>query len=107
MVREAIANEAKFTLLDVLLDVVKVSLLVDLHLGVGPTRDLDDHIEDALVLVDEEGDVVEGRDDVAIFLDVDAVPWMGGDGLSWRRRGAEHVPSLLGAPMGRVEYSGK
>ena len=74
VVREAIANEAKFTLLDVLLDVVKVSLLIDLHLGVGPARDLDDHVEDALVLVDEEGNVVEGRDDVAILLDVDAVP---------------------------------
>lgn len=87
VVREAIANEARFTLLDVLLDVVEVSLLVDLHLGVGPARDLDDHVEDAPVLVDEEGDVVEGRDDVAIFLDVDTVP-LGGDGSSRRRGGA-------------------
>jgi len=59
VVREAVANEAQTALLDVLLDRVKGFLLGDLHLRVGPARDLDDHVEDAVALVSEEGNVVE------------------------------------------------
>jgi hypothetical protein len=44
-----------------------------LHLSIGPTRHLDDHVEDRLLLVGIEGDVVEGRDGHAILLDEDAV----------------------------------
>jgi hypothetical protein len=44
-----------------------------LLLGVGPARDLNDHVQDGLLLVGIEGDVVEGRDGLAILLDVDAV----------------------------------
>ena len=44
-----------------------------LHLRVGPAGDLDDHVEDGLLLVGIQRDVVEGRDGLAILLDVDAV----------------------------------
>ena len=71
--REAVAHVAQPTLFDVLLDGVERLFLADLHLGVGPARDFDDHVEDAIVLVCEEGDVVEGGDDRAILLNVDAM----------------------------------
>lgn len=44
-----------------------------LLLGVGPARDLDNHVEDSLLLVGIERDVVEGRDWDSILLDVDTV----------------------------------
>lgn len=44
-----------------------------LLLGVGPAGDLDDHVQDVLGLVGEEGDIVEGRDGLAILLDVNTV----------------------------------
>ena len=55
MVREAVADVAQTAPLDVLLDGVEGLLLGDLHLGVGPAGDLDDHVQDAVVLVGEEG----------------------------------------------------
>ena len=73
VVREAVADVAQTALLDILLDGVEGLLLGDLHLGVGPAGDLNNHVEDPVVLVGEEGDVVEGRDDLAILLDVHAV----------------------------------
>ena len=73
MVGEAVADETQATLLDVLFDGVEGLLLADFHLGVGPTRDLDDHVEDAIVLVGEKRDVVEGGQDLTVFLDVDSV----------------------------------
>ena len=69
VVGEAVADVAETALLDVLLDGVERLLLGDLHLGVGPAGDLDYHVQDAIVLVGEEGDVVEGRDDAAVLLD--------------------------------------
>ena len=69
MVGEAVANIAQSALLDVLLDGVEGLLLGDLHLRVGPARDLNNHVQDAIVLVGEEGDVMEGRDDAAVLLD--------------------------------------
>ena len=73
MVGEAVSDEAQLAALDVLLDGIEGLLLGDLHLGVRPARDLDDHVEDALGLVGEERDVVKGRDDGAVLLDEDAM----------------------------------
>lgn len=73
MVGEAVSNVAQLSLLDVLLDRVEGLFLANLHFGVGPARNLDDHIEDTIVGVSEEGDVVEWRDNGAILLDVDAM----------------------------------
>ena len=73
VVGEAVADEAEAALLDVLLDGVEGLLLGDLHLGVGPAGDLDDHVQDAIVLVGKERDVVERRHDMAVLLDVDAM----------------------------------
>lgn len=47
--------------------------LADFHLAIGPSWDLNDHVQDSLLLVGIEGDVVEGGDGDAILLDVDAV----------------------------------
>ena len=44
-----------------------------LLLGIGPARDLNNHVQDGLLLVGIEGNVVEGRDGLAILLNVDAV----------------------------------
>lgn len=44
-----------------------------LKLGIGPSWDLNDHVQDSLLLIGVERDVVEGRDNLAILLDVDAV----------------------------------
>jgi hypothetical protein len=50
-------------------------MVTHLHLGIGPAGDLDDHVEDTVALVGEEGDVVERRDDGAALLEVDTVLW--------------------------------
>lgn len=73
MVREAIANEAQVSLFYVLLDGIERLLFGDFHLRVGEARNFDNHVEDALVAVYEEGDVMEGRDNGAVLFDVDAV----------------------------------
>ena len=63
VVGEAVADVTQAALLNVLLDGVEGLLLGDLHFRVGPARDLDDHVQDAIVLVGEERNVVEGGDD--------------------------------------------
>lgn len=68
VVRETVSNVAETTSLDVLLDRVESLLLGDLHLGVGPARDFDDHVEDAIVLVGEERDIVPWGNDGAVLL---------------------------------------
>jgi len=62
MVGEAIANVTQSALFDILFDGVKGLFFTDLHLGVGPAGNLDDHVENAVVLVGEERDVVPWAD---------------------------------------------
>lgn len=59
MVGEAVTDETKFALFYVLLDGVEVLLLGDLHLGVGPARNLNDHVKDTHVLVSEQRDIMK------------------------------------------------
>ena len=73
MVGEAVANETQTALFDVLLDGVEWLLLGDLELGVGPARDLDNHVEDAIALVGKERNVVERREGGSILLSVNAM----------------------------------
>lgn len=47
--------------------------LSHLLLGIGPARNLNNHVEDGLLLIGKERNVVEWRDGFAIFLEVDAV----------------------------------
>jgi hypothetical protein len=61
VVGETVPHESELSLLDVLLDGVEGFLLGDLHLGVGPSGNLDDHVQDGLGLVGEEGDVTARR----------------------------------------------
>lgn len=64
--REGIADEAQMTFLGILFDRVEWLLLGNLHLGVRPARDLDDHVQNAILNICEERDVVEGRDDEVV-----------------------------------------
>lgn len=75
MVRETVADETQTVLFHVLLDGIEGLLLGDFHLGVGPTRDFDNHVEDAVVLISKERNIVEGRDDRAILLDKHTMFW--------------------------------
>lgn len=50
-----------------------IGAITYLKLGIGPARDLNDHVEDGLLLVGVQRDIVERRDRNAILLDVDAV----------------------------------
>ena len=62
-----------------------------LKLAIGPSWDLDDHVQDGLLLVGVEGDVVEGRHGHAILFDVDAVlEGVGGADLADAVRGGGH-----------------
>jgi hypothetical protein len=63
MMREAVTNVAQSIPLHILLDRIEELFLGDFHLGVGPSRDFDNHVENPIGLVDEEGDVMERRDD--------------------------------------------
>jgi hypothetical protein len=73
LVGEAVSDVSKLALLDVLLDGVEELLLGDLKLGVGPSRNLNDHVQDSLLLVGVERNIVERRDGLSILLDVDSV----------------------------------
>jgi hypothetical protein len=71
MVRETIADVTQLALLDILFNGIEILLFGNLHLRVSPTRNFNNHIEDAVVLISEEGDVMERGDDGAILFDVD------------------------------------
>jgi hypothetical protein len=70
VVREAVPHKAQLATLNVLLDGVERLVFGDLHLCVRPARNLDNHVQDTLVLVGEERNVMERRDDIAILLGV-------------------------------------
>ena len=75
VVREAVTDVTETALLDILLDGVERLLLRDFHLGVGPTGNLDDHVEDAIGLVGEQRNVVPRRDDLSLLLSEHTVLW--------------------------------
>lgn len=69
-----------------------LQLRAHLKLAVGPSRNLDNHVQDGLLLVGIERNVVKGGHGDAILLDVDAVlqSVLGGnlaDGVSRHRGG--------------------
>ena len=76
VVREAVTDVTETALLDILLDGVERLLLGDFHLGVGPTGDLDDHVEDAIGLVGKQRNVVPRRDDLSLLLSEHTVLWL-------------------------------
>jgi len=73
VMREAVPHKAQLATLDVLLDGVERFVFRDLHLRVSPTGNLNNHVEDAVVLIGEERDVVKRGHDRAILLDINAV----------------------------------
>lgn len=72
---EAVANETQTTLFDVLLNGIEDLILGYFQLGVGPTRDLNDHVEDTIVLVVKERNVVEGGNDGPVVFRIYAMVW--------------------------------
>ena len=76
MVGEAVAHEAQAALFDILLDGIERLLLGNFHLGIRPAGNFDNHVENAITLIGEEGDVVERRDDLAILLGINAMFWL-------------------------------
>jgi len=64
-----------------------------LKLGIGPARNLDNHVQDALFLVGEKGNIVEGRNRDAIPLNVDAV--VGGVGRANLAQVIRHAGDLV------------
>ena len=75
MMGEAISDETQTALLYVLLDGIERLLFGNFEFGVGPTGDLDNHVEDAIGLVGEERNVVEGRDYSSVAFSIDAMFW--------------------------------
>ena len=73
---EAVAHVSELALLDILLDGVERLLLGDFHLGVGPTGNLADHVEDAIGLVGKQRNVVPRRDDLSLLLSEHTVLWL-------------------------------
>ena len=73
MVGEAVTDETQATFFDVLFDGVQELFLADFHLGVGPTGNLDDHVEDAILLVCEKRNVVPEGSHLAVALDEDSM----------------------------------
>ena len=72
MVGKAVANIAQSTLLDIPLDGIEGLFFRDLHFGVGPTGNLNDHVEDAIVLGNvvpwADGGLSNGRFEVGAVL---------------------------------------
>lgn len=68
MVREAITHEARFVVLDILLDGIEGLFLADLQFCVGPARNLDNHVEDLVSFFCVERNVVKSRDRGTITL---------------------------------------
>lgn len=79
-----------------------------LELGVGPSRDLNNHVEDGLLLVGIEGNIVEGRDGNAILLKVDTVFQGVGRSNLANAVGGRHRESVIGRGRGRLAvWSGR
>jgi hypothetical protein len=108
VVREAIADETQATFLDVLFDRVEGFFLGKLHLGVGPSGNLHDHVQNAIALVRKKWDVMKRRHDATIVLDVDAmICQYGSQSDSSFAVRCVSVPSVLGAPMRRGVYAAR
>ena len=73
MMRETIADETKFPLFDILFDRIESFFFGNLHLGVGPSRNFDDHVEDTGILISKERNVVEGRNGNAVLFQINAM----------------------------------
>lgn len=73
MVREAVPHEPELPLFDVLFDGVERLFLGDFHLGIGPSGNLDNHVEDPVGLVGEEREIMERRENGAVVFDEDAM----------------------------------
>jgi hypothetical protein len=73
LMREAVPHEPQLALLDILLDRVQQLLFRDLLLGIGPSWDLHNHVQDCLLLISVEWDIMEWGDGDAIFFNEDTV----------------------------------
>jgi len=107
MVGEAIANVAQSTLLDILFDGVESLFFTYLHFSVGPAGNFNDHVEDAVILVREEGDVVPWADGGlgGSRFEVRAVLWeiLNRAGRDGRSQACYALPSIEGGAQAVVK----
>ena len=75
MMGEAVPDVAETTALDILFDGIEELFLGDLHFCISPSGDFNYHVQYVMVLVCEEGNIVEGRLDSSVFFYVDTVIW--------------------------------
>lgn len=73
VVWETVSHKSQFALLSVLDDWIQLLLLRDFQLGVGPSWNLHNHVENGLLLVGIQWDVMERRNNLSIFLNEDLV----------------------------------
>jgi len=73
MVGETVPNESELSFFDVLFDRIEQLFFRDLHLGVSPSRHLDDHVQDTVVLIGKKRDVVERGENSSTLFDVNTV----------------------------------
>ena len=69
MMRETVPDITQTTFLDILSDRVERLFFRNLELGIGPTRNFNDHVENPIRLISEKGNVVPGGNDRSVLLD--------------------------------------
>ncbi|KAH3663826.1 hypothetical protein OGAPHI_005229 [Ogataea philodendri] len=98
VVRETVSDESQLTLLGVLNDRVELLFLGNLQLGVGPSWNFDNHVQDLLGLISIQWDVMERRDHLAILLKVNfVIQSVGGANLSGSPFTNEALAYFLGS----------
>lgn len=73
MVRETVAHKSQLSLLGILKNGVQLILLGDLHFGVSPSGNLNNHVQDSLLFIGIQGDVMKGGHGLAILFDENSV----------------------------------
>lgn len=68
MVRKAVADKTWVALSDFLFDWVHRLIFRNYHLCIRPTRDLNDHVENAPIVIGKR-DTMEWRDNMAVLFD--------------------------------------
>jgi len=69
MMRETVPDIAQTTFLDILSDRVERLFFRNFELGIGPTRNFNDHVENPIRLISEKGDIVPGGNDRSVLFD--------------------------------------
>lgn len=69
MVRKTIADETWVAFYNFWFDWVHRFIFCNLHLGISPTRDLDNHVKNAPMTIGKKRDIMQWRDNMAVLFD--------------------------------------